>query len=759
MPEYDFRTLSPSDFELLVRDLLAAEHRWQLEAFGRGRDGGVDLRCWTDDKKIVVQCKHYAGSTFADLRSAARQELAKMDDERPDRYLFVTSQDLSRTQKDTLASELSRWLANSSDLLTMRDLNALLGKHGRVERQHFKLWLASTEVLQRIVHNGLWARSEALMEDIKDRVKLYVRSPGFDRAAERLDANHVVVLTGAPGVGKSMLAEMILLTHWHDGWSVVAISSDIDEAWTAYRRDEKQIFVYDDFLGQTDVSERSAKNEDASIVRFMDRVSKDPSKRLVMTTRSQILQQAALVREPIARGNFQLRECVIEISDYGMVERARILYNHLYFSSLPRQVLRDYVAGEHYWAVVDHPNFSPRIIEQVIKRDFETAAALAAAIIDTLDRPIELWGIMFATVLSDVARRIVLTLATFPPDGLSVDTLRHVARRDANPIEFTHALRALEGTYIFIAKKSENSRYPSVFYDNPSVRDFVLATLDSEPLYFLQLVTEAVQTQQILTLLQYAHSSTGNELKFPGLAAAVSENEEIVASQIRKLVSGALEVLPTKHSRWQIQPTVLQPLARIVSYSSVLMPTQWSSLLDYALDINEQYAEYGNSSTIELLTNAVINRAGKRLDNAHELIEDLVSHWGRSIEGTDELRSFIAFVEKHEKMLSPYFDLRRLLKMCAERSLRLEIEAIADNRHDEATDSQWLDEVERLVVDLGIKGQLGRAIDSERESIADYYSEAPVRSSDTARRAAPSVPRQEATGDRSYVEDIFRQLS
>ncbi|WP_405183324.1 restriction endonuclease [Nocardia sp. NBC_01377] len=44
LPDYDFHTLSPTDFELLTRDLLREKIGVELEAFGQGPDGGVDLR-------------------------------------------------------------------------------------------------------------------------------------------------------------------------------------------------------------------------------------------------------------------------------------------------------------------------------------------------------------------------------------------------------------------------------------------------------------------------------------------------------------------------------------------------------------------------------------------------------------------------------------------------------------------------------------------------------------------------------------------
>lgn len=41
---YDFTTLSPEDFELLVADLLSREFDAQLEVFKPGKDLGIDLR-------------------------------------------------------------------------------------------------------------------------------------------------------------------------------------------------------------------------------------------------------------------------------------------------------------------------------------------------------------------------------------------------------------------------------------------------------------------------------------------------------------------------------------------------------------------------------------------------------------------------------------------------------------------------------------------------------------------------------------------
>lgn len=44
MPNYNFKTLSPIDFECLIRDLFQEELKIRLESFKIGRGNGIDLR-------------------------------------------------------------------------------------------------------------------------------------------------------------------------------------------------------------------------------------------------------------------------------------------------------------------------------------------------------------------------------------------------------------------------------------------------------------------------------------------------------------------------------------------------------------------------------------------------------------------------------------------------------------------------------------------------------------------------------------------
>src|SRR6266852_2144076 len=153
MPQYDFKTLSPIDFEILVRDLLQKELRTRLENFKPGRDKGIDLRCsWDRHNALIVQCKHFANSSVTNLYNhLKREELGKVRALNPKRYILVTSLGLTPQQKDKLLELVHPFIQNTGDIFGQDDLNNLLSRFPEIERLHFKLWFASTTVLEQML--------------------------------------------------------------------------------------------------------------------------------------------------------------------------------------------------------------------------------------------------------------------------------------------------------------------------------------------------------------------------------------------------------------------------------------------------------------------------------------------------------------------------------------------------------------------------------------------------------------------------------
>jgi hypothetical protein len=132
--QYDFGNLSPIEFEALAADLMRAEYGVRFETFSEGADGGIDARHSSAAGNVILQAKHYKNSTWADLETSAKKESPKIHKLNPSTYYFLTSQKLTPARKDDLKKHLSHTSVAVSNILGRTEINALLRKHGDVEK-------------------------------------------------------------------------------------------------------------------------------------------------------------------------------------------------------------------------------------------------------------------------------------------------------------------------------------------------------------------------------------------------------------------------------------------------------------------------------------------------------------------------------------------------------------------------------------------------------------------------------------------------
>ena len=151
----------------------------------------------------MVQCKHYGGSSFATLRSAAKKEAKRLGElnARFATYRFVTSKGLTAANKKTLAEDLAPWIKDEGDVLGADDLESLLDQHPDVERRQVKLWLTGGTQLAALMNAGTIHRSQALLDEIERAMPRYVQGQIFGEARIQLRDHHVLVIAGVPGIG------------------------------------------------------------------------------------------------------------------------------------------------------------------------------------------------------------------------------------------------------------------------------------------------------------------------------------------------------------------------------------------------------------------------------------------------------------------------------------------------------------------------------------------------------------------------------
>ena len=557
MGAYDFTGLAPSDFEALTHDLLVQLLGVPLQSFATGRDKGIDLRfAATKDAEWIVQCKHYVRSGFSALRSnLATRELPKIKLLKPSRYILVTSVGLTPPNVDDLFALLSPYCQSKHDIIGQNDLNALLRNNPVIERRHFKLWLTSDAVLSQVLHNDLFIQSMLTEEQIRQKLGLYVHTEGFARAQKKLRTERVCILSGVPGVGKTSLAEMLLVEYLMKEWQLIDINQNASEGLRLFSPDPtaKQVFYYDDFLGQISTGEKLRKNEDRTLLQLIGAVRRNANRRFILTTREYILAQAKVEHERLARADLDLYRFVVSCEDYSEFEKAQILANHLYFANMPQEYIAALIRNRDYRRIISHRNYNPRIIEwmtQVAEVRSFSPEQYPSRFLERLENPSELWTHAFENQISEGARHLVLALASCG-DGIRVDDLQaafealYFGRSKhfgffVQTDSFRKALNEVEGNFVRI---DHTSAELVVSCHNPSILDFIREWLRTHSVDVIDLIRFAVYFEQVQRLFYVFNVDATLSRGHADFVCA--------ADMVRKALDRTLPIASVRHRRFQ----------------------------------------------------------------------------------------------------------------------------------------------------------------------------------------------------------------
>lgn len=542
MTNYDLLSLSPFEFEALVRDLLQLHLGLQLESFGPGKDEGIDLR-YIEEGGIIIQCKRYAD--FGNMLQNLKKETVKLEALKPNRYIIATSLSLSPDRKKRIFNLFQSNMLSISDIFGREDLNNLIVQHPKVERDNFKLWLSSTNVLQTIINSQVINQSRFVLDEIKNKVNVYVQNSSFYEAEKILRENHYIIISGIPGIGKTTLAEILVFDALAKGFEeFVYLADTISNGFQLFDENRPQVFLFDDFLGSNFLQATIGTNEEMQILKFIKKVKDTPNKRLIFTTREYILNQAKQKFERFDQANFV--KCILDLSKYTTNIRAKILYNHLYFNHIPYEYVNEIIRQGYLMKIIEHRNYSPRIIENFSRKEFWQdlkAIDFPDMVINTFDLPFSIWEHAFEHQISNLAKVILLNMTICGPQ-ISYDGLYNQVRsfkensKNSLPFElsahaFKYAIKELDNSFITTAINWSNT---VIKYQNPSIRDFLTSYLNHNDELVVDLIQSATYLSNLLNIFSSKRQFAYVEMKVALTKTSLKAIEERVLKDFDSMI-------------------------------------------------------------------------------------------------------------------------------------------------------------------------------------------------------------------------------
>ena len=527
--QFNYSALDSYEFELLSRDVAEKLMNTKLSCYTEGRDDGIDASdfyyCDPHARpSVVVQAKHWSHYVrYAKLESTLLALIKQLDSRcnLPSRCLILTvSSGVTEDFQQRLFSKAKALGVPDFRLLDSVKLDQLLSDESSSDilRNHFKLWIAGTNVLQNLYNRSFFVGCDLYLANIDERKSLFVQTALFNRAVKILESNPCLIITGDPGTGKTTLTQMLTLQMSAAGFRVLYSSCyELEDVISASSPDSDlpELIVLDDFLGQNFLDVDSKLLHQISRLLFI--VKKSDKRKIILNSRISILNEASRKEDSFRHLISQLdgQLVLIDTSSMALLDKARILLSSLRFEKVPQpyiEALSKKVDKEKAACVkiCENANYNPRVIEYCSRPEFIERCDLNdyySAIISRLNNPIDIWKNEFEERLDEEERVLAYQLFSFGKKHVS---LSHLKTAFNSRIKLSHGIDCSIDCFDRAIKRLKSAIIKTVVIEgelhvamiNPSVNDYCAAFLAENALESAAIVESAKYADQLETIFK-----------------------------------------------------------------------------------------------------------------------------------------------------------------------------------------------------------------------------------------------------------------
>lgn len=484
--KFNYSNLNDVEFEELCKDIMQKKLGVKLREYKAGKDGGIDLKDNKDGNNIVIQVKHYINSSYSNLKTSLKKEVDKVEKLKPNKYFICCSMEFTPNNLEEIYNLFKDYMDSKENIITIKEIDDFLQnqENNDIVRKHFKLWLSGANILSEVYNQDIFIDCESLLYNIEEEVKYYVETDAYYKCLELIDNERMIIITGSPGIGKTITSKMIVLYYANLGYRVrYTTNGDISDLKKSLSLDEnkKEIILLDDCLGQYYFKMKD--NQENEIISLIKYIKMHNSKRLILNSRVTIMNEARERYEEFDKFILKNNSLIytINMDNMSIYEKAKILYNHIYFNNMPKKYYENIVYNKNYFKIIKHKNYTPRIIEYICDnyryKDIEPEKYMDF-VMKALNNPEQIWKNEYDNRIEKLDRIFINVLYSLTDTEVEIEILEECFnKRIENDPEIDGTINNFEKCLIRLNKSMikiiDMNNIKKVSVLNPSVNDFI----------------------------------------------------------------------------------------------------------------------------------------------------------------------------------------------------------------------------------------------------------------------------------------------